>query len=203
VELTIEHYVATSNPEAAKKFVVKYNLPPAKNWSDLIKKMQFILKKHKDKAFTDLAAIDTPYKHLVTDVVSSEKEKEFADKYIAREKEIWTKLQDEIEKKKAEVKQAVKEDKEEGIEVDDDEEEEKPKKQVKKSERNLIDFESFSDYFKSSNADGGTDSSTKNSSAPVTLPVSEKKDYTKTVLASVAMLSVAFIATALIVKHKR
>ena len=186
MELTIEQYVATSNPKAAKEFVVKYNLPPAKSWSDLLKKMEFILKKHKDKAFADLASIDTPYKHLVTDVVSAEKEKEFAEKFELKEKELWKKLQDEVKIKNEVIKKVV----------EDKEEEEKPKSKVPK---HLIDINEFADYFKMSNADGGTDKKDAPVSTPA--PAPEKKD--NRLLACVTVLSVAAIVTAIIIKGKK
>jgi hypothetical protein len=177
MELTIEQYIATSNPKAAKEFVVKYGLPPAKSWSDLLKKMQFILKKNKDTAFSDLASIDTPYKHLITDIVSAEKEKEFADKFLVKEKELWDKLQNEVNKKNEVIQKVV------------EKEEKKPK--------HLIDIGEFADYFKMSNADGGTDTKKEVVITPTTAP---HKNYTGAIIASVALLSVAAIVTAIIVK---
>ena len=195
MELSIEQYVATSNPVEAKKFVVKYGLPPAKSWSDLLKKMQFILNKHKDTAFTDLATIDTPYKHLVTDVVGSEKEKEFQDKYLAKEKEIYDKLKEEVEKKNEIIKKAVEENKEEVVTL-----EVKPK--TKEVPKHLIDFDTFANYFKMSNADGAADTK-KEVIVSTPAPVTEKKDYTKAIIASVAIASIAFIAGAIIMKGKK
>ena len=65
MKVTIEHYIATNNPNAAQALLEKYRVPAAKSMADLIKKLHYIVAKHRDVAVLDLATIETPYKKLM------------------------------------------------------------------------------------------------------------------------------------------
>jgi hypothetical protein len=65
MKVTIEHYVATNNPIQAQAVLDKYGVPKAKSMSDLVKKVHYVVLKHKDFAITDLSKIDTPYRRLI------------------------------------------------------------------------------------------------------------------------------------------
>ncbi len=72
MKLTIEHYVSTNNPNEAQKFLEKYKIPRGYNMSDLIDKVHYVTRKHKDFAFNELAQIDTPYRQLILSTVKPE-----------------------------------------------------------------------------------------------------------------------------------
>ena len=66
MKVTIEHYIATNNPNAAQAVLAKYGVPAASSMTDLIKKIHYIVAKHKEIAILDLSTIETPYKKLIT-----------------------------------------------------------------------------------------------------------------------------------------
>jgi hypothetical protein len=65
MKLTIEHYVATNNPIQAQAVLDKYGVPKANSMNDLLKKVHYVVLKHKDFAMNDLSKIDTPYRRLI------------------------------------------------------------------------------------------------------------------------------------------
>ena len=65
MKITIEHYIATNNPSQAQAVLDKYGVPKATSMTDLLKKVHYVILKHKDFAMNDLAKIDTDYKRLI------------------------------------------------------------------------------------------------------------------------------------------
>lgn len=73
MKLSIEHYIATNNPKQVNELLAKYKIPKSKDWSDMIRKLQYVMKKHKDTIVDDLKLIDTPYKSLILSGVVEKK----------------------------------------------------------------------------------------------------------------------------------
>lgn len=69
MKLSIEHYIATNNPDASQKLLEKYKIPKAIDMTDLIAKVHYVVRKNKDFAITDLANIDTPYRQLILSTI--------------------------------------------------------------------------------------------------------------------------------------
>jgi hypothetical protein len=72
MKMTIEHYIATNSPDAVNEVLDKYGITKARDMSDLVKKVHFVVRKHKP-SMIDLAKIDTPYKRLILASVQPEK----------------------------------------------------------------------------------------------------------------------------------
>lgn len=68
MKVTIEHYIATNNPNQAQAILAKYGLR-AKNMSDLIRKMNKVMKVKGEEAVKEFAAIDTPYKQMLLSTI--------------------------------------------------------------------------------------------------------------------------------------
>jgi len=68
MKVTIEHYIATNNPNEAQVILAKYGVKAA-NMSDLIRKMHHVMKKHGETAVTDFASINTPYRSLLLSTI--------------------------------------------------------------------------------------------------------------------------------------
>ncbi len=68
MKVTIEHYIATNNPNQAQAILAKYGLR-AKNMSDLIRKMNKVMKVKGEDAVKEFAAIDTPYKQMLLSTI--------------------------------------------------------------------------------------------------------------------------------------
>lgn len=64
MKVTIEHYIATNNPNEAQAVLSKYGVR-VKNMPDMIRKMHMVMKQYGEKAVRDFAAINTPYKSLL------------------------------------------------------------------------------------------------------------------------------------------
>lgn len=74
--LSIEKYVATSNPKDSNKLLVKYGFAPAKNLGDLVHKLESLTYRFKEKGLMDISEIDTPYKRFILDFCSDSSDKE-------------------------------------------------------------------------------------------------------------------------------
>jgi hypothetical protein len=72
----IDQYVAFNNPDQARKLVakygVKYGFEPAKNMKDLMRKMNFIIKKEGANALHDIAMIHPDRDLILATVVGGE-----------------------------------------------------------------------------------------------------------------------------------
>lgn len=68
MKVTIEHYIATNNPNEAQTILAKYGVR-ASNMSDLIRKMHRVMKTHGESAVKDFASIDTPYRSLLLSTI--------------------------------------------------------------------------------------------------------------------------------------
>lgn len=65
MKISIEHYIATNNPNAVNQMFAKRGIPASKNLQDSIQKIRFIMSKEGDSAAKELANIDTPYHSLI------------------------------------------------------------------------------------------------------------------------------------------
>jgi|ERR1035437_10401306 hypothetical protein len=72
MKLSIEHYIATNSPDATNEVLDKYGITKARDIKDLVKKVHFVVRKHKP-SMIDLAKIDTPYRQLILASVQPEK----------------------------------------------------------------------------------------------------------------------------------
>lgn len=64
MKVTIEHYIATNNPNEAQAVLAKYGVR-VKNMPDMIRKMHMVMKQYGSQAVKDFAAINTPYKGML------------------------------------------------------------------------------------------------------------------------------------------
>ncbi len=73
MNLTIEKYIATNNQPEAMLFLKNLGAPKPKDEKDLVNKLQIATLKFGDKAFEQLAEIDTPYRRLILSKSSESK----------------------------------------------------------------------------------------------------------------------------------
>ena len=65
MKIPFEVYIASNNEKAVAALLSKYRIPAPTSPADLVRKLQFAMAKFKDVVFTDLKAIETPYKALI------------------------------------------------------------------------------------------------------------------------------------------
>ncbi len=65
MKLSIEEYLVTNNSKAIGAILSKYNIPSPKSPSDMVRKLRFVMKNHKETITDDLRNVNTDYKALI------------------------------------------------------------------------------------------------------------------------------------------
>ena len=65
MKISIEHYIATNNPNEVAEILIKRGMPSPRSLPDAIQKLKFIMSKEGGAIVKELADIDTPYQNLI------------------------------------------------------------------------------------------------------------------------------------------